>query len=58
MIQESKKKHAKDKDHKKLIAGDIKVFQQFIKHTNKSAITTGLIDDYHSIESQPMNKKV
>ena len=43
MIQESKKKHAKDKNRKKLIAGDIKVFQQFIKYTNKITVLLALL---------------
>ena len=35
MIKESKKKHAKDKNRKKLIAADVREFQQYIKDTNK-----------------------
>lgn len=42
-IQESKKKHAKDKNRKKLMARDIKEFQQYIKDTNKVTCILSLL---------------
>ena len=42
-IQESKKKRAKDKNRKKLIASDIREFQQYIKDTNKITCIVSLL---------------